>query len=99
MLAIGRALMGEPVLLLLDEPSLGLAPLVIDELLGHVRALARHGAAVLLAEQSIARALAAADRAYALSHGHVAAEGTPATLRASGILERAFLGAEVALSC
>jgi branched-chain amino acid transport system ATP-binding protein len=61
-----------------------------------VRALARHGAAVLLAEQSIARALDVADRAYALSHGRIAGEGAPAALRASGILERAFLGAEVA---
>ena len=98
MLAIGRALMGEPGLLLLDEPSLGLAPQVVDEVLDRVRALARQGTAVLLAEQSIARALAIADRAYAMSHGRITAEGTPATLRASGILERAFLGADVALS-
>ena len=98
MLAIGRALMGEPALLLLDEASLGLAPLVVEEVLDRVRALARRGTAVLLAEQSIARALAVADRAYALRRGRIAAEGTPATLRASGILEHAFLGADVALS-
>ncbi|HTZ79023.1 MAG TPA: ABC transporter ATP-binding protein [Stellaceae bacterium] len=98
MLAIGRALMGAPILLLLDEPSLGLAPMLVQELLDRVRDLARRGTAVLLAEQSVARALALADRVYALRRGHIAGAGTPGALRASGILEHAFLGADVALS-
>ena len=98
MLAIGRALMGAPALLLMDEASLGLAPLVVEGLFGRMRALASRGTAVLLAEQSIGRALAVADRAYALRRGRIVAEGTPAALRASGILEHAFLGADVALS-
>ena len=96
MLAIGRALMGAPLLLLLDEPALGLAPMVADELAAAVRALARRGTAILIAEPSVARALGLADRAYALALGRIVAEGTPAALRASGTLERAFLGADIA---
>jgi branched-chain amino acid transport system ATP-binding protein len=98
MLAIGRALMSAPRLLLLDEPSLGLAPVLVDELLGRVRTLAEQGVAVLLAEQSVARALGVADRAYALALGRIVAEGSAAELRRSPALERAFLGADVALS-
>ncbi|HVM81896.1 MAG TPA: ABC transporter ATP-binding protein [Stellaceae bacterium] len=94
MLAIGRALMSEPKLLLLDEPSLGLAPVVVDELMLRLRGIAAGGAAVLLAEQSVARALEIADRVYALAMGRVVAEGTPAAMQASGVLERAFLGAD-----
>ena len=95
MLAIGRALMSEPKLLLLDEPSLGLAPRVVDEVMRRVRGLAAHGTAVLLAEQSVARALEIADRVYALAMGRLVAEGTPQAVHASGVLERAFLGADV----
>jgi branched-chain amino acid transport system ATP-binding protein len=98
MLAIGRALMGAPKLLLLDEPSLGLAPVLVDELLARVRALAGQGVAVLLAEQSVARALGIADRVYALAQGLIVAEGPAAELRRSPVLERAFLGADIALS-
>jgi branched-chain amino acid transport system ATP-binding protein len=98
MLAIGRALMSAPRLLLLDEPSLGLAPVLVDELLGRVRTLARQGVAVLLAEQSVVRALGVADRAYALALGRIVAEGSAAELRRSPALERAFLGADIALS-
>jgi branched-chain amino acid transport system ATP-binding protein len=98
MLAIGRALMGAPKLLLLDEPSLGLAPRLVDELLGRMRALAAEGVGILLAEQSVARALGVAERVYALTHGRVVAEGPAAELRHSPVLERAFLGADIALS-
>jgi branched-chain amino acid transport system ATP-binding protein len=98
MLAIGRALMGAPRLLLLDEPSLGLAPLVVEELMRELPRLKERGIAILLAEQSVARALAIADRVYALAHGRIVAEGTPTTLRNSGLLEQAFLGAEIPLS-
>jgi branched-chain amino acid transport system ATP-binding protein len=98
MLAIGRALMGAPKLLLLDEPSLGLAPVLVDELLARVRALAGQGVALLLAEQSVARALGIADRVYALAQGRIVAEGPAAELRRSPVLERAFLGADIALS-
>jgi len=98
MLAIGRALMGAPRLLLLDEPSLGLAPLVIEQLMRELPRLRERGVAILLAEQSVGRALTVADRVYALAHGRIVAEGTPAELRNSGILEQAFLGAEIPLS-
>jgi len=98
MLAIGRALMGSPQLLLLDEPSLGLAPIVVDELLGRMRALAAEGVGVLLSEQSVARALGVASRVYALAQGRIVAQGTVAELRRSPVLERAFLGADIAVS-
>ncbi|HKF72399.1 MAG TPA: ABC transporter ATP-binding protein [Stellaceae bacterium] len=98
MLAIGRALMGAPRLLLLDEPSLGLAPMLVDELLARMRGLAAAGVGVLLAEQSVARALGVASRVYALAQGRIVAQGPAAELRRSPVLERAFLGADVALS-
>jgi branched-chain amino acid transport system ATP-binding protein len=98
MLAIGRAIMGSPRLLLLDEPSLGLAPMLVDELLTRTRALAAEGVGVLLAEQSVARALGVASRVYALAQGRIVAQGTAAELRRSPALERAFLGADIALS-
>jgi branched-chain amino acid transport system ATP-binding protein len=90
--------MGGPKLLLLDEPSLGLAPIIADEVMAHIRMLAARGTAVLLAEQSVARALGIAQRAYALSRGRIVAQGTPDALEASGALEQAFLGAEIAVS-
>ena len=98
MLAIGRALMGSPRLLLLDEPSLGLAPILVDELLSRMRGLAAEGVGVLLAEQSVARALGVASRVCALAQGRIVAQGTAAELRRSPVLERAFLGADIALS-
>ena len=98
MLAIGRALMGAPKLLLLDEPSLGLAPMLVDELLERTRALAAEGVGILLAEQSVARALGVAGRVYALTQGRIVAQGPAAELSRSPVLERAFLGADIALS-
>ena len=92
MLAIGRALMGEPRLLLLDEPSLGLAPILAAEVLAKVREIAGGGVAVLLAEQNVAKALAVCDRAYLLELGRVALEGKAPALAASEVVRRAFLG-------
>ncbi len=92
MLAIGRALMGEPRVLLLDEPSLGLSPILAAEVLDKVREIAGGGVAVLLAEQNVAKALAVCDRAYLLELGRVVREGPAATLAASEAVRRAFLG-------
>jgi branched-chain amino acid transport system ATP-binding protein len=92
MLAIGRALMGAPRLLLLDEPSLGLAPRLADEVLSRVRDIVRAGTAVLLAEQNAAKALAVSDRAYLLQLGTVVSAGPAATLAAGDVVRRAFLG-------
>ena len=92
MLAIGRALMAAPRVLLLDEPSLGLAPLLVREVLEKVRGIAASGTAVLLAEQNAALALGMADRAILLHRGRVVGEGTPKQLGEGGILEAVMLG-------
>ncbi len=92
MLALGRALMGQPRLLLLDEPSLGLSPILADELLEKVREIAKAGTAVLLAEQNAAKALAVAGRAYLLEVGRVVREGASAALAESAEVRKAFLG-------
>ncbi|MBI1777793.1 MAG: ABC transporter ATP-binding protein [Proteobacteria bacterium] len=93
MLAIARALMARPRLLLLDEPSLGLAPLLVADLLRRVRSIAVGGTAVLLAEQSIGGALTAADRGYVLKTGRIIADGPAWALRDDERLLAAFLGA------
>ncbi|MBV8535863.1 MAG: ATP-binding cassette domain-containing protein [Alphaproteobacteria bacterium] len=92
MLAMGRALMTEPKLLLLDEPSLGLSPQLTEMVLTRLRDIASRGTAVLVAEQNAANALAAADRAYLLRLGRIVREGPAAGLRADATLEEAFLG-------
>jgi branched-chain amino acid transport system ATP-binding protein len=92
MLAIGRALMARPRLLLLDEPSLGLAPAVVDQMFGIIRAIHDEGVAVLLVEQNVVRALAIADRAYVLEEGRIVADGAPAALRAHARIQEAYLG-------
>jgi branched-chain amino acid transport system ATP-binding protein len=93
MLALGRALMLSPRLLLLDEPSLGLAPLVVAELFGIVRRLNEEdGLAVLVVEQNASLALAAARRAYVLEAGRVAVEGPSAELREHADVRRSYLG-------
>lgn len=92
MCAIGRALMGRPALLLLDEPSLGLAPRVLTALLDAVATVRRAGTAVLLVEQNVAAALAVADRGYVLEDGRVAAADTAAALAADPAVRRAYLG-------
>jgi branched-chain amino acid transport system ATP-binding protein len=92
MVAIGRALMARPRLLLLDEPSLGLAPAVVDQLFDVVRVIHGEGVAILLVEQNVAQALAIADRAYVLEQGRIVAAGPPATLLEDSRIQDAYLG-------
>ncbi|MEV6842485.1 ABC transporter ATP-binding protein [Actinoplanes sp. NPDC051411] len=92
MLAIGRALMARPALLLLDEPSLGLAPVRVDEVYDAVERIAATGVSVVVVEQDVERALAIADRAYLLGEGRVVADGPAAELRDSAEVRRSVLG-------
>jgi branched-chain amino acid transport system ATP-binding protein len=92
MLAIGRALMGRPKLLMLDEPSLGLAPLVVRELYGAIRRLIATGLTVLLVEQDINLALNAANRGYVFESGRVVLKGTADELRESAHIRVHYLG-------
>ncbi len=92
MLAVARGLMSKPRLLLLDEPSLGLAPLIVQEIVRVVCQLRGEGCTILLVEQNARAALKAADRAYVLETGKVAAQGTSAELLADHEVQRAYLG-------
>jgi branched-chain amino acid transport system ATP-binding protein len=92
MLSIGRALMARPKMLLLDEPSLGLAPLVAQEILEVTRKLRDDGTTILLVEQNAQAALEICDRAYVLEAGRIVLEGTPAELLTNDEVRRAFLG-------
>jgi branched-chain amino acid transport system ATP-binding protein len=92
MLAIGRGLMAEPRLLILDEPSLGLSPLLVEELFGLISQLRGGGLAVLLVEQNVGQSLDIADRAYVMENGHIRFTGTPSELLASDTLRQAYLG-------
>jgi branched-chain amino acid transport system ATP-binding protein len=92
MLAIGRALMAEPRLLILDEPSLGLAPLLVEEMFALIGRLNREGLSILLVEQNVAQSLEVARRAYVLENGACAFQGTPAELLTRPELKRAYLG-------
>jgi branched-chain amino acid transport system ATP-binding protein len=92
MVAIGRALMARPRLLLLDEPSLGLSPLIVSEMFNAIRRVNAEGTAVLLVEQNVSMALRVADRAYALEQGRMVAEGTPDELMKRDEIRRAYLG-------
>lgn len=93
MLAIGRALMGKPRLLLLDEPSLGLSPLLVRDVLDRVKDIVADGTAVLLAEQNVSKALKICDRAYVLRVGEVVQSGASADLLKGDRMKEAFLGA------
>ena len=92
MLAIARGLMAEPVLLILDEPSLGLSPLLVEEMFSLIRELRDGGLAVLLVEQNVGQSLEIADRAYVLENGSVRFSGKPDALLGSDELRRAYLG-------
>jgi len=92
MLAIGRGLMGEPRLLILDEPSLGLSPLLVEELFGLIARLHAQGLAILLVEQNVAQSLEIAQRAYVMENGAIQFSGTSAELLATDRLRLAYLG-------
>lgn len=94
MVAIGRALMAQPRLLLLDEPSLGLAPNVVLDMFGAIRRVHADGIAVLLVEQNVGMALKVAQRAAVIEEGRIVASGTPAELLARPELRRAYLGVD-----
>jgi branched-chain amino acid transport system ATP-binding protein len=93
MVAIGRALMARPKLLLLDEPSLGLAPRMVQAMLDAVAAINRAGTMVLLAEQNAYAALSIAHRGYVLANGKVVLEGSAGTLQQNELVKKAFIGA------
>ena len=92
MCAIGRALMSGPKILLLDEPSAGLAPLVVQQVFDLVRRIRQEGLTVLIVEQNVAQVLRVVDRAYVLETGRVAAEGASAALAADPVIRRSYLG-------
>ena len=92
MLAIGRGMMSEPKLLILDEPSLGLSPLLVEEMFALIKRLNEDGLAILLVEQNVGQSLEIARRAYVLEYGAVTFHGTPAELLANSELKRAYLG-------
>jgi branched-chain amino acid transport system ATP-binding protein len=92
MCAIGRGLMARPRLLMLDEPSLGLAPVVVKQIFEVLAQINRDGTTILLVEQNVARALGLAHRGYVLENGRIALSGTGATLLASGHIKQAYLG-------
>ena len=92
MLAIGRGLMAEPRLLILDEPSLGLSPLLVEEMFAMILRLNRDGLAVLLVEQNVVQSLDIVRRAYVLENGSFVMSGSAADIRSNADLKRAFLG-------
>ena len=92
MLAIGRALMAEPRLLILDEPSLGLSPLMVEQLFSLIRGINAEGIAILLVEQNVMQSLELAQRAYVLENGAVVVEGSARDVRSNPALNRAYLG-------
>jgi branched-chain amino acid transport system ATP-binding protein len=92
MLAIGRGLMAQPRLLILDEPSLGLSPLLVEEVFGLIRRLRDGGLAVLLVEQNVGQSLEVVDRAYVMENGVIRFSGLPAELMGSDELRKAYLG-------
>ena len=92
MLAIGRGLMAEPKLLILDEPSLGLSPLLVEELFALIGRIHTDGVAVMLVEQNVVQSLELADRAYILAEGQIAMSGPAADISADPELKRTYLG-------
>ena len=94
MVAIGRSLMSDPKLLMMDEPSLGLAPMVVEEIFGIIRQLQLEGTTILLVEQNAMGALSISDRAYLIETGRLTASGLSSTLLADKKVRRAYLGYE-----
>ena len=92
MLAMGRALMGRPDLIMLDEPSMGLAPILVDEIFSIIKSLNDNGTTVLLVEQNASMALSIADRAYVLETGRIVKEGSGSDLLRDDDVRRAYLG-------
>ena len=92
MLAIGRGLMAEPRLLILDEPSLGLSPLLVEEMFALIRQLNAEGLAILIVEQNVVQSLELASRAYVMENGRIVLAGPAAALREDPALKRAYLG-------
>ena len=92
MLAVGRGLMAEPKLLILDEPSLGLSPLLVEELFALIKRINAEGTALLLVEQNVVQSLEVAERAYILDNGVFVLEGRSADIRNDPDLKRAYLG-------
>ncbi|WP_428248213.1 ABC transporter ATP-binding protein [Ferrovibrio sp.] len=92
MLAIGRGLMAEPELLILDEPSLGLSPLLVEEMFSLIQQLNRDGLSILLVEQNVVQSLAIAHRAFVLEHGVIALSGPAAELMNDAGLKASYLG-------
>ena len=92
MLAMGRALMSSPKLLMLDEPSMGLAPLLVEQIFDIIKTLHAAGTTILLVEQNAGMALEIADRAYVLETGRISLSGTGAELADSEDIKKAYLG-------
>jgi branched-chain amino acid transport system ATP-binding protein len=92
MLAIGRALMGKPKIILLDEPSLGLAPLIVKEIFGTLKVLRKQGIAILLIEQNAKMSLTMCDRAYVLELGRIVLQGEGRDLLQNELVQKAYLG-------
>ena len=92
MLAVGRALMSKPKILLMDEPSMGLSPLLVKEIFSIVKEVHKQGITVLLVEQNAKMALAIADRAYVLETGNIVLEGSGKELLNSANVQKAYLG-------
>lgn len=94
MLAMGRALMSRPRILLLDEPSMGLAPLLVREIFEIIKDINQNGTTILLVEQNASMALSIAHRAYVLENGSIVISGTGEDLAKSGEIQKSYLGGE-----
>jgi branched-chain amino acid transport system ATP-binding protein len=92
MLATGRAMMAEPKILLMDEPSMGLAPVLVDSIFDTIQELHRTGTTILLVEQNARAALAVADRGYVMQTGEIIISGSAEELRNNEIIQKAYLG-------
>ena len=92
MLAMGRALMSKPKLILMDEPSMGLSPILVNEIFDIIRSVSESGTTVLLVEQNAKKALAIADRAYVLETGNIVLEGRAKDLLEDDSIKKAYLG-------